>query len=49
VWGVNWIELAQICVCGGYWYDQCVFLGVSCEQISPPGNGSDTALVIEAQ
>jgi hypothetical protein len=49
VWVVKWIELAQICVRGGYWYDQCIFLCVSCEQISLPGNGSDTALVIEAQ
>jgi hypothetical protein len=47
--GVNWIELAQICVCGGYWYDQCIFLVVSCEQIGLPSNGSDTVLVIEAQ
>ena len=46
---MNWIELAQICVCGGYWYDQCILLGVSCVQISLPGNGSDTVLVIEAQ
>ena len=32
MWGVNWIELAQICVCGGYWYDKFIFLDVSCEQ-----------------
>jgi hypothetical protein len=46
VWGVNWIELAQIFVCGDYWYDQCILLAVSCEQISLPGNSSDTVLVL---
>jgi hypothetical protein len=47
--GVNWIELALICVCDGYWCDQCIFLVVLCEQIGLPGNGSDMVLVIEAQ